>query len=163
MTELKKKIDRVVAVLLISIMAIMVINVTWQVLSRYVFQSPSSYTDELSRYLLVWLGMLGAAYVAGQNQHLAIDLFPQRLYGESKKRLMIFISLIIVAFVLPVMVMGGGNLVYITYVLEQKSATLRLPLAYVYAMIPTSGLLVIFYQIVEIKTILSNPVTPSNL
>ncbi len=120
MMLLKKKIDNVVAVMLIIIMAIMVINVTWQVLSRYVFQSPSSYTDELSRYLLVWLGMLGAAYVAGKNEHLAIDLYPQKLYGEPKRRLMIFISLVIMAFVLPVMVLGGGNLVYITYVLQQN-------------------------------------------
>jgi TRAP-type C4-dicarboxylate transport system permease small subunit len=162
MIELKKKIDKVVSVMLIIIMAVMVINVTWQVLSRYVFQSPSSYTDELSRYLLVWLGMLGAAYVAGKNEHLAIDLYPQKLYGVAKQRLMVFISLVIVAFVLPVMVLGGGNLVYITYVLQQKSATLGLPLAFVYAMIPISGLLVIFYQIVEIKSILSQPSTPTN-
>lgn len=162
MTLLKKKIDNFVAVMLVIIMAIMVINVTWQVLSRYVFQSPSSYTDELSRYLLVWLGMLGAAYVAGKNEHLAIDLYPQKLKGVPKRRLMIFISLVIVAFALPVMVLGGGNLVYITYVLQQKSATLGLPLAYVYAMIPISGLLVIFYQIVEIKSILNQPLTETN-
>jgi len=159
---LKKKIDNLVAVMLIIIMAVMVINVTWQVLSRYVFQSPSSYTDELSRYLLVWLGMLGAAYVAGKNEHLAIDLFPQKLHGIAKQRLLIFISLVIVAFALPVMVLGGGNLVYITYVLQQKSATLGLPLAIVYAMIPISGLLVIFYQIVEIKNIISQPLTQTN-
>jgi TRAP-type C4-dicarboxylate transport system permease small subunit len=145
------KLDKAVALLLIIILGIMVLNVTWQVVSRYVFQSPSSFTDELSRYMLIWLGMLGAAYVAGKNEHLAIDILPQKLTGKPKMRLMIFIHIIIIAFVLPVMIMGGGNLVYITFVLEQKSATLQVPLAYVYAIIPLSGLLILYYQISNIK------------
>ncbi|MCC5939531.1 MAG: TRAP transporter small permease [Lunatimonas sp.] len=162
MEKLKSNIDRVVSVMLIVIMGVMVFNVTWQVLSRYVFQSPSSYTDELSRYLLVWLGMLGAAYVAGKNEHLAIDIYPQKLHGVAKQRLMVFIHLVIVAFVVPVMILGGGNLVYITYTLQQKSATLGLPLAYVYVIIPISGLLVLFYQIVEIRKILIHPITQNS-
>lgn len=160
--ELKLKIDRIVAVVITVIMAVMVINVTWQVFSRYVIQSPSSFTDELSRYLLVWLGMLGAAYVAGQNGHLAIDILPQKLIGEPKRRLMILIHVLIMAFVLPVMVLGGGNLVYITYVLEQKSATLNLPLAYVYFIIPVSGILVLYYQFLEIYTLIKLKNTQNN-
>ena len=73
---------------------LMVLNVTWQVLSRYIVQNPSSFTDELSRYMLVWLGMLGAAYVAGKDQHIAIDLLPSRLVGKSKIKLMIFLILL---------------------------------------------------------------------
>jgi TRAP-type C4-dicarboxylate transport system permease small subunit len=142
----KEKIDRTVAALLVILMGLMVVNVTWQVISRYVFQSPSSFTDELSRYMLVWLGMLGAAYVAGQDQHLAIDILPERLSGLKKIRLKIFINLIVLLFALAVMVLGGFNLVYITFILQQKSATLQLPLAYVYTIIPVSGILVIYYQ-----------------
>ncbi|MFC4874274.1 TRAP transporter small permease [Negadavirga shengliensis] len=153
----KLKLDKIVAVMLMIIMAVMVINVTWQVFSRYVIQSPSSFTDELSRYLLIWLGMLGAAYVAGQNNHLAIDILPAKLYGPAKQRLMVVINSVIMLFVVPVMILGGGNLVYITYVLEQKSATLQVPLAYVYLIIPVSGLLVLFYQIVDILKILNKP------
>lgn len=149
------KLDKAVALLLIVVLGIMVLNVTWQVVSRYVFQSPSSFTDELSRYMLIWLGMLGAAYVAGKNEHLAIDILPQKLTGKPKMRLMIFIHIVIIAFVLPVMILGGGNLVYITFVLEQKSATLQVPLAYVYAIIPLSGILVLYYQISNIKLLLT--------
>lgn len=150
----RSKLDRVVALALVILMGIMVLNVTWQVVSRYVFQAPSSFTDELSRYMLIWLGMLGSAYVAGQNNHLAIDILPQKLTGKPKMRLMIFIHIVIIAFVLPVMILGGGNLVYITYVLEQKSATLQVPLAYIYAIIPISGLLVLYYQISSIRGII---------
>ena len=141
--------------MLMVIMAVMVLNVTWQVFSRYVIQSPSSFTDELSRYLLVWLGMLGAAYVAGQGNHLAIDILPTKLTGLAKRKLLMVINVVIILFVIPVMILGGTNLVYITYILEQKSATLQLPLAYVYMMIPFSGLLVLFYQLVDLKTLMN--------
>ena len=154
----RSRLDKAVALSLVILMGVMVLNVTWQVLSRYVFQAPSSFTDELSRYMLIWLGMLGSAYVAGQNNHLAIDILPQRLTGKPKMRLMIFIHVIIIAFVLPVMILGGGNLVYITYVLEQRSATLQVTLAYIYAIIPISGLLVVYYQVSSIKDIIRSQV-----
>ncbi|MEX2564853.1 MAG: TRAP transporter small permease, partial [Cyclobacteriaceae bacterium] len=51
MMTIKQKLDKIVAVMLMVIMAVMVTNVTWQVFSRYILQSPSSFTDELSRYL----------------------------------------------------------------------------------------------------------------
>ncbi|WP_339924458.1 TRAP transporter small permease [uncultured Cyclobacterium sp.] len=162
MVSLKLKLDKIVGVLLMVIMAVMVLNVTWQVFSRYVLQSPSSFTDELSRYLLVWLGMLGAAYVAGQGNHLAIDILPTKLVGEAKRRLLIVINIVIILFVIPVMIMGGANLVYITFILEQKSATLQLPLAYVYMMIPFSGLLVLFYQLADLKILMNNK-APQNI
>ncbi|AEL27558.1 TRAP transporter small permease [Cyclobacterium marinum] len=155
MVSFKSKLDKVVGVMLMVIMAVMVMNVTWQVFSRYVIQSPSSFTDELSRYLLVWLGMLGAAYVAGQGNHLAIDILPTKLTGEAKRKLLMVINVVIILFVIPVMIMGGTNLVYITFILEQKSATLQLPLAYVYMMIPFSGLLVLFYQLVDLKILMN--------
>jgi len=155
-SNFREKLDKIVAHLLVVILGIMVVNVTWQVLSRYVFQSPSSFTDELSRYMLIWLGMLGAAYVAGKNDHLAIDILPQKLTGKPKMRLMVFIHVIIIAFVLPVMIMGGGNLVYITFVLQQKSATLQVPLAYIYSIIPLSGILILYYQISNIRLLLTH-------
>ena len=151
----RAKLDKAVANLLTIILGIMVLNVTWQVVSRYVFQSPSSFTDELSRYMLIWLGMLGAAYVAGKEEHLAIDILPQKLTGRAKLRLQVFIHLVVIGFVLPVMVLGGGNLVFITFVLEQKSATLQVPLAYIYSIIPLSGLLILYYQLSNIKLLLS--------
>src|SRR5690606_4468820 len=125
----RSKLDKIVALSLIILMGVMVLNVSWQVISRYVFQAPSSFTDELSRYMLIWLGMLGAAYVAVKNDHLAIDILPQKLQGKSKLRLLIFIHIVIIAFVLPVMILRGSNLVYFTYLLGQKSATLQVPLA----------------------------------
>jgi len=153
---MKQKLDKVIGIALILLMAAMVLNVTWQVVSRYVLQNPSSFTDELSRYMLIWLGMLGSAYVAGQNQHLAIDILPNKLEGIKKERLLIFIAAVVLVFGLVVMIIGGANLLFITFMLGQKSATLQLPLAYVYAIIPISGLLVVVYQALQIQTLLTS-------
>jgi TRAP-type C4-dicarboxylate transport system permease small subunit len=49
------------------------------------------------------------------------------------------------------MVVGGGRLVYITYKLEQNSPSLQIPLAIVYAIIPISGLLILFYKLTQHK------------
>jgi TRAP-type C4-dicarboxylate transport system permease small subunit len=149
-SKFKIKLDKIVAWMLITLMGLMVLNVSWQVLSRYVVQNPSSFTDELSRYMLIWLGMLGAAYVAGQNQHLAIDILPNKLSGKPKIKLLVLINSLVLLFALIAMVLGGSNLVFITYILEQKSATLQIPLAYIYTIIPISGLLVVYYQIFQI-------------
>ena len=57
-----------------------VANVLWQVYHALRARaSPSGFTDELARYLLIWLGLLGAAYAVGQRMHLAIDLLPRAL------------------------------------------------------------------------------------
>ncbi|GAB1359158.1 hypothetical protein MASR1M31_09390 [Porphyromonadaceae bacterium] len=70
---MRKSIDKVLGILLIVLMSVLIIDVMWQVISRYVLANPSSFTDEVAGYLLVWVGLLGAAYVAGKKDHLAID------------------------------------------------------------------------------------------
>lgn len=151
----KLKLDKWIGNFLVVLMTLMVLNVTWQVTSRYVFQSPSSFTDELSRYMLIWVGMLGAAYVAGKNEHLAIDILLTKLEEKAQDKLMIVINCCVLIFGLVVMVIGGSNLVYLTFILEQKSAVLQIPLAYIYGIIPFSGLLVMYYQLVAIKFLTS--------
>ena len=148
--QLRKTIDKVLANFLVIIMAVMVLNVLWQVASRFILGSPSSFTDELARYLMIWVGILGAAYISGRNMHVAIDVLPTRLSQPTQKRLMFIVRILIILFCLLAMVIGGSRLVYITYVLGQNSPALQVPLAVVYAVIPISGLLIIYYKISDI-------------
>lgn len=144
--KIKSVIDLVLKWMLIVIMAAITINVLWQVFSRFILLNPSSFTEELSRYMLVWLGILGAAYVAGQKMHLAIDLLLTKLEGRSKAYLEIFIQICIFAFALFVMVIGGSRLVTITLLLNQISAALQVRLGFVYMVVPVSGALMMFYS-----------------
>jgi TRAP-type C4-dicarboxylate transport system permease small subunit len=146
---MRKKIDQFVGTLLALLMAAMTLDVSWGVFTRYLIGAQSPWTEELARFLLIWIGLLGAAYVAGQNKHLAIDLLSSRLEGKSKRLLQRAINLIILFFVVTALFIGGLRLVYITYKLGQASAALQLPLSVVYLIIPISGLLVVFYKIAD--------------
>ncbi len=130
-------------------MGVLVINVLWQVASRFLLGDPSSFTDELAGYLLIWVGLLGAAYATGQKQHLAIDLLSAKLSEKGKKLQTLFINIIIAVFALVVLVIGGGNLVFITFYLGQISSALQIPVGYVYVVLPLSGLFIIYYAVVD--------------
>lgn len=143
--KVKKAVDRGLGWALVGLMGAAVVNVLWQVFTRFVLSEPSAFTDELARYLLIWVGLLGAAYAAGQRMHLAIDLLPGRLEGRAGHALSLFIEACVFLFALAVMVVGGFRLVGLTLFLGQTSAALRLPLGYVYLVLPLSGLLIMFY------------------
>lgn len=148
--SLRNRVDHILGRVLVLIMGAMVLNVLWQVFSRFILGNPSSFTDELSRYLMIWVGVLGAAYISGRKMHVAIDLLPMRLNKEGQLKLKVVVSIIVILLSLFVLVIGGARLVYITYTLEQYSAALQIPLALVYLVIPISGLLIIYYKISDI-------------
>ena len=148
--KLREKIDKILSNILIVIMAIMVVNVLWQVFTRFVVGVPSSFTDELARYLMIWIGILGAAYVSGRNMHVAIDVLPTRASKANQKKIMRVVYIVIILFSITALVIGGFRLVYISYLLGQSSPALQIPLAFVYMVIPISGILIIYYKISDL-------------
>ncbi len=147
MLALKTTIDRALAGLLIVLMGLLVVDVLWQVFSRYVLGAPSSFTEELARFLLIWVGLLGAAYASGRHMHLAVDILPGRLDGNRRLYLDLLIHSLVLVFVGSVMVYGGSRLVWVTLYLGQTAAALRMPLGYIYIVLPLSGLLIAFYTV----------------
>ena len=146
----RTRVNRILGYFLSLIMGVMVLNVLWQVFSRFVLISPSSFTDELARYLMIWLSILGAAYVSGKRMHVAIDILPTKFNKENQDKLKTVINIIVIIFCFTTFVIGGSRLVYITYTLEQFSPALQIPLALVYVVIPISGLIIIFYKLLDI-------------
>lgn len=147
----RQRIDKILEFFLVVLMGTLVINVVWQVLSRFVFKNPSSFTDELATFLLIWVGLAGAAYVKGKNEHLAIDILHTKLSPKSLNKMMIFINFLVIVFSGTVMVIGGVWLVYTRFVLGQLSASIQVPLGYVYMIVPISGLLMSYYAIDDIR------------
>ncbi|MDG2396292.1 MAG: TRAP transporter small permease [Flavobacteriaceae bacterium] len=146
MKKNKRIVDKFVEVILICILVLMVMSVLWQVYTRFLTNNPSSFTDELSRYLMIWLGILGSAYLAGKNEHVAINYFSLKFKSFNKIiELLILFSIILFAFF--GLLIGGLRLVYITYILDQYSPALNIPLAYIYTIIPFSGLIIIYYKL----------------
>lgn len=140
-------IDQLLERLLVALMAIMVVVVTWQVVTRYVLNDPSSYTAELATYLLIWVSMLGAAYALRLRAHLGIDIFTAKLTGSSKRFSEYAVYAMIIVFSILFFVYGGIYLVYVTLTVNQLSAAFQVPVGYVYLVLPVSGLLMIFYSL----------------
>ncbi|SDM72769.1 TRAP-type C4-dicarboxylate transport system, small permease component [Fictibacillus solisalsi] len=148
MNNVKKKLDQGLAFITCTIMGFMVLVAIWQVFTRYVLNSPSTISEELLRYSLIWVSMLGAAYAFGNKKHIAIEFIVEKLSPKKALRMSILIEILVVLFAVIVMVVGGIMTVNIT--MAQSSASLGIPMGYIYLSLPVSGILVIGYSVINI-------------
>jgi TRAP-type C4-dicarboxylate transport system permease small subunit len=154
MKAVRRAVDRLLGTAICVLMAAMVLNVLWQVFTRFVLRNPSSFTEEAARYMMIWVGLLGSAYAAGQKSHLALDLITSRLQGARKRGSEIIIQSVVLLFTLTVLVAGGIRLVWIQLALGQQSAALQLKLGYVYLAVPLAGLFIAFYTAIFLASAL---------
>ncbi|GGN23427.1 MULTISPECIES: TRAP transporter small permease [Marinomonas] len=127
----------------------------WQVISRYVFNDPSTYTEELLRLGLVWLSLLGAAYSAGRGSHMAIDLLRDIARGRFRKFLKLLVPISFIIFSVYVLIMGGLHSMQISS--KQLTAVLQLPMSSFYAALPVCGVLLILYAILNLIDVIKTP------
>lgn len=147
MQNLLKKMDRILEIILMILMATIVIDVSWQVLSRFIVGNPSSVTEEIARFLLVWIGLLGAAYAYRKHSHLGLDILTEKMSPVRKHLAEIFSQIMCFIFAAWVMVYGGISLVKLQLDLGQTSAALEMKMGYVYCVIPIAGVLICIYAI----------------
>ncbi|MGR5063305.1 TRAP transporter small permease [Photobacterium sp. DNB22_13_2] len=146
----RKLFDRVIGAG-VSILTISLVTcVVWQVFSRFVLHSPSTSTDEIARFLLMWCGLTGSAYMVGQNQHLAIEMLGTRLTGIKKLVLSIIVQLFIAKFAMMVMIYGGIVQYNNISMTGQLTPSLGMPMSYIYIVVPISGLIILLYNMLNI-------------
>lgn len=122
----------------------LVIGGTWQIFSRLIIGNPSTATDEILRFLLIWAGMIGSAYCFYKNEHLALDLITNKVKGVPAKVLFVFIEVMVLLFVGYVFVYGGLKL---TLNSSNSSAVLHIPYKMLYSILPISGVFIIIARI----------------
>ncbi|QDG74906.1 TRAP transporter small permease [Labrenzia sp. PHM005] len=145
MTALTRGVDFVLRLVITTAFAILVVCVVWQVFSRYVLESPSTVTDEMARFLFIWVALLGGAYTLGQRRHLAIDLLPVVTKGATRIAVNAGIIAAIALFATLIMIYGGTGLVSRTLETGQVSPALRIPMGFIYIAIPFSGICILYY------------------
>ena len=153
MKQLVRFIDSALSFTLAVAMTGILVAVVWQVISRYLLGDPASYTEEIARFLLIWIGILGAALAYRKRAHLGFSLLVDKLVGHNKKVALTLIASVVILFCAIVMLNGGALLVYLTWALNQISASLGIKIGYIYSVLPLSGLLIIFYSLVEIRNL----------
>ena len=147
MNALRKVVDRLLQTGLVLSFLVLAVCVLWQVFSRYVLNNPAVFTEEVSRFAVIWLSLLGTAYACGKLEHMSYDMLQSRLSGDALRTHMRVVAAITLAFTGAVFLYGGGRLVLRALEVEQFSSTLEVPMAYVYACSPVSGLCMVFYQV----------------
>jgi TRAP-type C4-dicarboxylate transport system permease small subunit len=145
--KVKYILNRVIMVFASILTVVLVVGALWQVFSRYVLGDPSVFTEELLRFLLIWVALLGTTYAFGSNEHLAITYLKNKLRGKPKKSLQIFIDLSIILFAGLILIKGGYNIS--TSTLGQLSPILKIPMGYIYSILPITGTLIVFYQVIN--------------
>jgi len=145
--KIKKILDFGLETLVAAVMGILVLDVTWQVFTRFILRDPSSWTEELATFLLIWVGLLGASVALNRGAHLGIDFFVLKLSPQRRLYTELFVFASIAAFSLAVLVVGGGILVVRTLSLQQTSPALGIQMGYVYLALPISGFFLTLYSL----------------
>jgi TRAP-type C4-dicarboxylate transport system permease small subunit len=150
-SKVKKILDRALEVLVTVSMAVLVIDVVWQVFTRYVLRDPSDWTEELATFLMIWVGLLGASVALNRGAHLGIDYFVLKFSAKKRLYTEVFVFFCVALFSLLVLVIGGTDLVRITMRTNQippaLGAKVGLKMWHVYLALPISGFFLVLYSV----------------
>lgn len=146
--KIRQVIDVTLSSLCVIIFALMVIIGTYQITTRYFFNKPSTVSEELLTYSFTWMALLASALVFGKRDHMRMGFLADKLTGTPRKILEIVIELLVMLLAGSVLVYGGATIMQLT--MTQVTASLGIPMGIVYTVVPLSGVIIVFYSILNI-------------
>lgn len=158
---IRKFLDNFEEYFVVWTMAIMTVLVFCQVVMRYVFSNSLSWSEELARYIFMWLSWIGASYAVKERSHFRVEMFANLLKGPLRKKFELVILVIWFVFAL-IMAWLGTKLMIFLMETDQTSAAMEIPMAWVYASVPVGCGLMAVRLIVEIVKILKHTDKPED-
>lgn len=152
MTALRKWMNKIAEILSILSMAFLVLLVTWQVITRFILDDPSTITEQLARYVFVWVILLNAAYVFGKREHMSIRFLVDKMPAPARLTCDIITEVCTLAFMLAVMI--GGGVMAVNVGMSQMDSALPVPMGAFYLIMPLSGVITTVYSILNILDII---------
>lgn len=138
--------DRFEEVLSVILLAVMVAIVFLQVIMRYVFKASLYWSEEMARYLFLWLIWVGAGWATKIKAHISIDIFVTRMKGKAQKYAN-FVAFLVWFLFAVLLAYLSTKLTFMIFERGQVSAALRMPMGYAYASIPFGVILMVFRMI----------------
>ena len=133
---------RIVVALGMVLLAVLVVTTVLQVVSRYVLQRPLDWTEEVARYVFVWVAMIGAGAAARDRVHFFVDLFLERVPLAMRRATAVVVGLVSCIF-LTIVTWAGLELAVSNQ--AQESPVLTIPMSIPYLAIPVGlGLMAMF-------------------
>lgn len=151
MNKLRNILDKMLEIICMVLLSFMVILATWQVITRYVLNNPSTVSEDLLIYSFVWMALLAASYVFGKKDHMSMVFFKEKFIGFNNKRkftISLTSEIMVIIFSALVLVLGGVQISNLA--MGQISPALKIPMGYIYLALPISGAITIVYSMLNI-------------
>lgn len=145
---IRKWMDRIIMGACCVLFALMVVIGTYQIVTRYFFNAPSTFSEELLTYSFTWMALLASAYVFGKRDHMRMGFLADKITGKGKRILDICIEVLIMAFSMLALVWGGFSIMQLS--MQQKTASLGVPMGVIYTVLPIAGVAIVIYSILNI-------------
>ena len=147
MHKVRARIMRVLGLVITCLFALMTLIGTYQIVTRYFFNRPSTVSEELLTYSFTWMALLASAYVFGKRDHMRMGFLADKFTGPGRRYLEVAIDLLTFAFAGVVMVYGGISITKLTMI--QTTASLRVPMGYIYVIVPVAGVLIMLFSLMN--------------
>ena len=129
-------------------MTVMVILTTYQVIVRYIFNSPSTWSEELVGYIFGWSTMLGATLISGERGHMNIPVLVDRMNPPLRKAFHIIWEVVAFLFSASILVFGGFQVSKLA--MGQQTSSLGVAVGVFYWVMPVCGVVILLYSILNI-------------
>ena len=141
---------RLLEAALIAAVAVLVIDVLWGVFTRYALAEQAKWSEELARFLLVWISLLGGAVAFGEKSHLGVDYFVSKFEPSARKFIAIIAQLIVLFFAVSIFLIGGIKVVAYALNMEQMTPALGWKMGYVYLALPIAGVFMVLFTVEQL-------------
>ena len=136
---------RLLEAALILAVAVLVLDVLWGVFTRYALSEQAKWSEELARFLLIWISLLGGAVAFGEKSHLGVDYFVGKFDPVARKFVTIVGQLIVLFFAISIFIVGGSQVVRDAMAMEQMTPALNWKMGHVYLVLPIAGVFMILF------------------
>jgi TRAP-type C4-dicarboxylate transport system permease small subunit len=159
LVRMKTWMTRALDTALIIAVGLLVLDVVWGVFTRYVMREQAKWTEELARFLLVWVALLGGAVAFGTKGHLGVDFFVGKFHPDARKLMAVVGHLVVLFFAGTVFLYGGSRVVADALAMEQVTPALGWKMGHVYLALPIAGVFMVLYTIENLLETLATPAT----
>ena len=148
MEKLRNGLNKVLNLLAGLSMTVMVVLTAYQVIVRYIFNSPSTWSEELVGYLFGWSTMFGATIVSGERGHMNIPILVDRMNPTMRKAFHILWEVVAFIFSAAILVFGGFQVSQLA--MGQQTSSLGVAVGTFYWVMPICGVVILLYSIMNI-------------
>ena len=147
MHKLRAAIMKILGVVITLLFILMTLVGTYQIVTRYFFNRPSTISEELLTYSFTWMSLLASTYVFGKRDHMRMGFMADKLTRPARRYLEVFIDALSFFFAGVVMVYGGISITKLTMI--QITASLRISMGWIYIIVPIAGLLIMVFSVMN--------------